>query len=147
MTQVFTTEHETVQKIARWLSESDAGSMLSEKALRKLAGWMVTRRGVLGVWFDEITPAETRDMEQLRQQQVSHYSDEDSILERLHEIARNRELADAEEHLLQGYLHGMGSAYALPDRDERGADEDDRRLSREAADEKAAAGMPKVAGL
>lgn len=138
MTQVFTSEHETVAKIGRWLGESEAGSVLSERMLLKIAGWLVTRRGVLGVWFDEIAPEHVRG-EQLRQQQVSHYSDEDSILERLH-------LIEAERDLLNGYLHAMGSAYAAEyDPDEVAADRENDRLREERQDETAADRAPKVA--
>lgn len=71
---------------------------------------------------------------------------QDSILERLTELDDIIATAQAEKARLNGYLRGFGSPYApkLLDRDEVGADEDNDRISRERADEKAAAGMGRI---
>lgn len=143
-------EAKAASRIASIIGTYLSPQWFTPAALEAIAAKVVANRAAVRSIFDELDADPNRlgvRDKTLRQQQVSHYSDEDQILERLHEIKRDREMWDAEEHLLYGYLHGMGSTYALPDRDERGADEDDARLSRERADEAAAAGMPKVAGL
>lgn len=110
----------------RWLSEHHA-----EHLAGRLVAHAMLVRGYLA-------PCEEGGRVVLRRQQRNSYSDEDSILERLHELK-------AEEDLLNGYLRSMRSVYApqLVDRDEAGAQEDADRISTERRDEDAAAGMPK----
>lgn len=110
----------------RYLTEHIAAQVAG-----RLVGHALLVRGYLA-------PCEEGASVTLRQQPRNSYSDEDSILERLHELK-------AEQSLLNGYLRSMRSPYApaLVDRDDVNAAADDARISRERADEKAAAGMPK----
>lgn len=131
-TKFFATEQDIRERIARWL---DHDGTLSERYRLRQAGRILAERGWFVTVFGEIAPEGSRVL--LQQQQVSHYSDEDAVLERLHELR-------AEEALLYGYLRDMKSVYADGyDPDRLGEREDDRRLSQEARDEKAANDAPR----
>lgn len=110
----------------RWLSEHHA-----EHLAKRLVAHALLVRGYLA-------PMEEGDRTVLRQQPANSYDDQDSILERLHELK-------AEEDLLNGYLRSMRSPYAPPEYepDDRGEREDIDRARVERQDE--AAEMPRVA--
>ena len=89
-----------------------------------------------------LAPVVEEDRVVLQQQRSQQLEDVDWWAEHVSHLKREYEDAAAIYERVKA-----AHVTQLVDRDERAADEDDRRLSREAADEKAAAGMPKVAGL
>lgn len=89
----------------------------------------VAHRGFFRQVFDELDAPGSGALSDrgtvLRQQSTASLDDQDWILERLHEIGQERDR-------LEGWLRQMGSPYVdRYDAQERGEDEDDRRISDE----------------
>jgi hypothetical protein len=127
-------EHEhRIEALAQLLGQHERD--LNHHFFRKMAGRLVAYAPRVTELLAVAPPKIHRD---LRASQPARYSDEDSILERLHELR-------AEEGRLYGYLRAMGSAYADPyNPDDRGEREDVRRETEQRHDEAAADAAPKV---
>lgn len=108
---------------------------LTEHMAAQVAGRLVGRALLVRGYLAEV---EEGGRLVLQQQRANSYSDEDSILERLHELK-------AEQDLLNGYLRQMRSAYAVAefDPDAREIDRESDRLREVAQDE--AAEFPGIA--
>lgn len=129
-------------RIAKMLGRYITPGEFSEASLQSLAGRVVAHRHVLVPLFEQVDADPARlgpKGIQLRQQPVSEQSDEDFFLG---EAAYHKA---GYEHAMAA-LAGMQSVYArsLADPDERGADEDDRRISQERADDDARGGAPRL---
>lgn len=120
-------------RLATLLAEHDDLHTIHHHML--VAGRVLAFLPRIQAWADSEKPKVSA---QLRQQQTASLSDEDEALERAGYHKRGYEDAVAS-------LAALGSVYAPSpvDLDEVGADEDSARISRERADDEAAAGMPK----
>jgi hypothetical protein len=135
-------ESVAAERIAAAVSPHLSPAWLTERCIRDLCLKIVSHRDFVRAVFDELDQDPKRIGDRgdlLKQQATASMSDEDAILERLHHLR-------SEESYLNACLTAMGSVYApsLVDRDEVAADADDRRLSEEAAAERAVAGAPRV---
>ena len=119
---------------------------LSERARYGLARAVIADRGCFVQWFAEVAPAPRREL--LQRDRRHELDSQDQIIEELALV--QQEIADllADEARLCSALVDIGSPYApaLVDRDARGGDEDDARLSAERAAEKAVGDAPRLAG-
>lgn len=119
--------------LSKW---ADAPYLSPEFWTQVVGAKAVAHRGPLRAIFDAVDqdPRRLREPNNiLRQQASASFDDQDAALERLCELEQER----AE---VVGWLVAMGSPHVdapLVDRDERAADEDDRRISQERQDEKA----------
>jgi hypothetical protein len=134
-------ERQAAERIGSLISQH-ANIPLTEHAWTEIGGKVVASRAVIRSEFDslDVDPARLPERDVVLSQQRSN--DVESVVwweEHAHHLRREYEDALAVLERVKA-----GTLSQLVDRDEVAADEDDRRLSDEAAADKAVAGAPRV---
>lgn len=136
-------EHDAAARIAQVIAEHlDRPRWITDEGIQVLAAKVVAHRGFIRGVFESLDAHPKRLPERdvvLRQEA---YAQVDSVtFWEEHTAHLKREYEDSARILENARA---GTLSQLVDRDERGADEDDRRLADEAASEKAIDAAPKV---